>query len=95
MAFAALPATVLALAVFLPPVLILPAVAVLAIGAGFALEGARLLSRGRDGALRLREYAAGLVFAGLAASVLADPDGALLALSELAGGVTAKDCGDR
>jgi hypothetical protein len=94
-ALAALPVTVVALALVLPPVLILPAVAVLAIGAGFALEGARLLSRGRHGAMHLKEYAAGLVFAGLAATVLADPDGAMLALSELAGGGAGKDGGDR
>jgi hypothetical protein len=94
-ALAALPVTVVALALVLPPVLILPAVAVLAIGAGFALEGARLLSKGRLGAMYLKEYAAGLVFAGLAATVLADPDGAMLALSEFAGGGAGKDGSDR
>jgi len=84
LAIAALPAVVVCLALTLPPVLILPAIAVIAIGTGFALEGARLIRWGRKGAMHLREYAAGLVFAGLAATILADAEGAMLALSELA-----------
>ncbi|MGE0767023.1 MAG: hypothetical protein AB7L90_11205 [Hyphomicrobiaceae bacterium] len=85
LATAALPAVALGAALVLPAVLILPALAVIAVAAGFLLEGARLLRRRRGGDARLRGYAAGLVFAGLAASILADTDGALLALSELTG----------
>jgi len=94
-ALVALPAIVMALALHLPPPLVLPAVAVIALAAGFAIEAARLLSRALSGVTHIREYAAGLVFAGLAASILADADAALMALSELTGGSPAKDGGSR
>lgn len=82
-ALVALPATVVGLALYLPPVLILPAVAGIALTAGFVLEAARYIFRALNGVPHLRDYAAGLVFAGLAASILADADAALMALSEL------------
>ncbi|MGD9802625.1 MAG: hypothetical protein AB7E81_20910 [Hyphomicrobiaceae bacterium] len=91
----ALPLAVIGFALVLPPDLILPAVAVVAIGTGLVLEGARLISRGRQAAMRLREYAAGLVFVGLAATILADPDGAVLALNEMSNGGSGKNGSDR
>jgi hypothetical protein len=92
---AALPLTVIGLSLVIPRELVLPAVAVIAIGTGFALEAGRLLSRARNRDTRLREYAAGLVFIGLAATILADTEGALLALGGLSSEGAAMNAGNR
>ncbi|MEZ5817808.1 MAG: hypothetical protein R3D44_12065 [Hyphomicrobiaceae bacterium] len=79
LAIAGPPAALLACGVALPPDLALAFCAVGAVSAGFALEATRLL-RGRKGAVRLRDYAAGLVFVGLAATILVDTDQTVVAL---------------
>lgn len=90
----ALPVAALLLALWLPTALVLPALAIVAIAAGFTLEGARVLFGAWSSLTRLREYAAGLVFAGLAASILADGDAALLAFSEFTGGTSVQEASD-
>ena len=94
-ALVALPAIVVGLTLYLPQALVLPAAAVLALTAGFALEAARRLSPALRDAAHLKEYAAGLVFAGFAASILTNADAALIALSEVLGEIPAKDGSDR
>ncbi len=87
-AFLALPMVVVGGKIFLHPDLVLPFAAVAALMIGFALEALRLV-RGKSEDTSLRYYAAALVFIGLAATILADPDRLVVALAELSDGSAA------